>query len=96
MRIEALRQGALPRPRLDDLAPRSAAGLILAVEEDVVHGAALRDVLQGAGHELWICQDPRRFAGDLNIPKQGAADWSRDELVAVLNAAGDVVRGGGK
>ena len=58
MRIEALRQGALPRPRLDDLAPRSAAGRILAVEEDVVHGAALRDVLQGAGHALWICLTP--------------------------------------
>jgi diguanylate cyclase (GGDEF)-like protein len=65
MRIEALRQGTLPRPRLDDPAPRSAAGRILAVEEDAVHGAALRDVLQGAGHELWICQDPRRFAGEL-------------------------------
>jgi hypothetical protein len=39
---------------------------------------------------------PAKFSGDLNLPKQGATDWSREDLVAVLNAASDVARGAGE
>jgi diguanylate cyclase (GGDEF)-like protein len=47
------------------LQPRAGAGRILAVEDDPGHASVLREILEGAGHQLWICDDPRRFSADL-------------------------------
>jgi diguanylate cyclase (GGDEF)-like protein len=47
------------------LQPRSEAGRILALEDDLEHAADLRKVLEEAGHRLWICDDPRRFPEEL-------------------------------
>jgi diguanylate cyclase (GGDEF)-like protein len=47
------------------LQPRCKVGRILAVENDPEYVPALRQVLEGAGHRLWICSDPQRFALDL-------------------------------
>jgi len=46
--------------------------------------------------DMYGFKAPSKFSGDLSIPKSSASDWSRDELVAVLNAAGDAVRSAGK
>lgn len=49
------------------LQPRTRSGRILAVEDDEGHLPALREILEGAGHQLWICADPLRFAGQLDL-----------------------------
>jgi diguanylate cyclase (GGDEF)-like protein len=58
MQLDPLRQS-------ERLQPRAGAGRILAVEDDPGHAAVLREILEGAGHQLWICDDPRRFFDDL-------------------------------
>lgn len=44
---------------------RAEAGRILSVEDDPHQAAFLRAVLESAGYELRICEDPRRFEGEL-------------------------------
>jgi hypothetical protein len=56
------------------------------------------DALNAAAQlrDMWGLKAPAKFSGELNIPKQEPSDWSREELVAVLNAAGEVARGAKK
>jgi len=49
------------------LRPRGEAGRILALERVAGDAAVLREILEGAGHQLWICDDPGRFADDLGL-----------------------------
>jgi diguanylate cyclase (GGDEF)-like protein len=49
------------------LQPRAEAGRILALERDAGDAAALREILDGSGHQLWICDDPQRFVDDLGM-----------------------------
>jgi hypothetical protein len=52
------------------------------------------DALNAAAQlrDMWGLKAPAKFSGELNIPKQEPSDWSREELVAVLNAASEVAR----
>jgi hypothetical protein len=62
--------------------------LIKFKRDDALNAAAqLRD--------MWGLKAPTKFSGDLNYPKSSASDWTREELIAVLNA-GDEARGAGK
>jgi hypothetical protein len=56
------------------------------------------DALNAAAQlrDMWGMKAPAKFSGDLNVSKGSPADWTREELIAVLNAAGDVARGAGK
>jgi hypothetical protein len=56
------------------------------------------DALNAAAQlrDMWGLKAPAKFSGDLNIPKQEPSDWTREELVAVLNAAGEVALGAKK
>jgi hypothetical protein len=46
--------------------------------------------------DMYGLRAPTKFSGDLSMPKSGPADWTREELIAFLNAAGDAARGVGK
>jgi hypothetical protein len=56
------------------------------------------DALNAAAQlrDMWGLKAPAKFSGELNIPKQEPSDWSREELVAVLNAASEVALGAKK
>lgn len=58
----ARRSGGDPPPS-PDAAP--AGGRILVVEDDPAQAVYVRVTLESAGHQVQLCDDPRRFAGDL-------------------------------
>ena len=58
--------GDPPSPHPDPATPRAAVagGRILVVEDDPVQSGSIRATLEAAGHQVRVCDDPRRFAGD--------------------------------
>jgi diguanylate cyclase (GGDEF)-like protein len=64
----ARRAGGDPPSQQPDPAaphPAVAGGRILVVEDDPEQAGSIRRTLETAGHEVRVCDDPRRFAGDL-------------------------------
>jgi diguanylate cyclase (GGDEF)-like protein len=59
--------GDPPSPHPDPAAPHPAVagGRILVVEDDPAQAGSIRATLESAGHQVRVCDDPRRFAGDL-------------------------------
>jgi diguanylate cyclase (GGDEF)-like protein len=45
--------------------PAVAGGRILIVEDDPARAGSIRVTLERAGHQVRVCDDPRRFAGEL-------------------------------
>jgi diguanylate cyclase (GGDEF)-like protein len=45
--------------------PAVAGARILVVEDDPGQAGSIRQTLETAGHQVRVCDDPRRFAGDL-------------------------------
>jgi diguanylate cyclase (GGDEF)-like protein len=60
-------EGDPPSPHPDPAAPHPAVagGRILVVDDDPAQAGSIRATLESAGHEVQVCDDPRRFAGDL-------------------------------
>jgi hypothetical protein len=56
------------------------------------------DALNAAAQlwDMWGMKAPTKVSSDLTIQKSGPTDWTREELIAVLNTAGDAARGAGK
>ena len=45
--------------------PAVAGGRLLVVEDDPAQAESIRVTLETAGHQVRVCDDPRRFAGDV-------------------------------
>jgi hypothetical protein len=56
------------------------------------------DALDAAAQlrDMWGMKAPIKVSSDLTIQKSSPTDWTREELVAVVKAAGDAARGAGK
>jgi diguanylate cyclase (GGDEF)-like protein len=54
-----------PHPAPAAPPPAIAGGRILVVEDDPAQAVSIRSTLERAGHQVRVCDDPRRFAGNL-------------------------------
>ena len=75
MPIDSLRTGALPRPRLDDLAPRAAVISVLLAYDHPIFREGVKSILAGAG----------------DVTVAGEASSAEETLEQVRSLAPDVV-----